>query len=799
MCDINIITTSSDFYSQLPATSIYPAFVDNMPYQAWTMEGSTDYYQLVATGGKEPYTWFLVSGSLPAGLSLCSNGRISGVPLEEGKYDFKVKAVDIHGMMCEKVLSMEAYPYRSKWFKDARFGFFIQWGPFCHPAVKKREEIRDFEARMNKFNAEEWAQEIKDRGGRVLNFTVMGGDTIRLWPSVTPSRDELKIGRDIVGELINACHARNIKFVAYLPGHGGWNGLFDVSAIDGTSATLHLGLINELIEKGTDGIWIDSGGSIGRKDWFDWDRVVPLVRSKNPFATIESNPAPGSCGKILQYPNTDIVTYEGIVSDTDEFLTVCIPNTTEKKMAIDVANMLEYNWAWLSDSPRSIKSARSIIKNIQGNWYNGGTFMFNITPHTNGTFIADEEKVVVNEVTDWVKANLEWCDTPIASLDDNIEYTSQQVVELFAETNASTYYTTDGSLPTTRSNLYIEPITINTSTRLRAVAVKNGKGNSGILDKSYIIILSNNNSRSLLKKYVSLVDKKHEDTSLYTGMKISVGKDPIRIDSVGRCYMDGNISAHTIKIVRLSDLYPVLVTKIEMDKGKIENDGYKYKRVAPVVLDAYTHYYILSTEDSRDYSLNINLSSAETSSAVRILRPVWTDISGTVYHIDKNNDLYGNLINFKYEIIGESEKTKNLARGKEAFLQDNEGNMVNASCGINVAENALDGKLGTMAVAGDEKWAWTLHVDLGDIMASINKVVVKFAEDLYPTEYMIMMSSDEDNWIIADTTNNCNGGSRTSIFKPLNVRFVRIRSLKPDGPNQTGGQMAIVELEVYAQ
>jgi outer membrane autotransporter protein len=50
--------------------------------------------QLVATGGTAPYTYSVVSGALPAGLSLSSAGLISGTPTTSGSSTFTVQAKD---------------------------------------------------------------------------------------------------------------------------------------------------------------------------------------------------------------------------------------------------------------------------------------------------------------------------------------------------------------------------------------------------------------------------------------------------------------------------------------------------------------------------------------------------------------------------------------------------------------------------------------------------------------------------------------------------------------------------------
>jgi hypothetical protein len=49
---------------------------------------------LAATGGTTPYTWSVVSGSLPAGLSLSTSGVISGTPTAAGPSSFTVQVAD---------------------------------------------------------------------------------------------------------------------------------------------------------------------------------------------------------------------------------------------------------------------------------------------------------------------------------------------------------------------------------------------------------------------------------------------------------------------------------------------------------------------------------------------------------------------------------------------------------------------------------------------------------------------------------------------------------------------------------
>ncbi len=53
--------------------------------------------QLPAKGGKPPYTWRVVSGSLPPGLSVGSNGQVSGTPTTTGEFSYTLELKDSKG------------------------------------------------------------------------------------------------------------------------------------------------------------------------------------------------------------------------------------------------------------------------------------------------------------------------------------------------------------------------------------------------------------------------------------------------------------------------------------------------------------------------------------------------------------------------------------------------------------------------------------------------------------------------------------------------------------------------------
>ncbi|MCA8913522.1 MAG: choice-of-anchor D domain-containing protein [Planctomycetes bacterium] len=70
-------------------------------------EGDSYSYALPATGGVSPYSFQLVSGALPAGLSLSSNGTISGTPSEFGTFQFTAEVKDSVGASSTQAISMD--------------------------------------------------------------------------------------------------------------------------------------------------------------------------------------------------------------------------------------------------------------------------------------------------------------------------------------------------------------------------------------------------------------------------------------------------------------------------------------------------------------------------------------------------------------------------------------------------------------------------------------------------------------------------------------------------------------------
>ena len=81
--------TASNFYAGL----LLPLQVTTFALPNGT-NGFAYSQQLSAIHGQLPYSWSLLSGSLPSGLTLATNGVISGTPTANGTFNFTVKVTD---------------------------------------------------------------------------------------------------------------------------------------------------------------------------------------------------------------------------------------------------------------------------------------------------------------------------------------------------------------------------------------------------------------------------------------------------------------------------------------------------------------------------------------------------------------------------------------------------------------------------------------------------------------------------------------------------------------------------------
>ncbi|MBP1988863.1 galactose-binding domain-containing protein [Paenibacillus eucommiae] len=138
--------------------------------------------------------------------------------------------------------------------------------------------------------------------------------------------------------------------------------------------------------------------------------------------------------------------------------------------------------------------------------------------------------------------------------------------------------------------------------------------------------------------------------------------------------------------------------------------------------------------------------------------------------------------------------SENLALNQPATAYFSDGITATMWSGFEAAK-AVDGNEATHALANGQH-IWKLQVDLGSSQ-SIGRIVVKMPATLYATAFNIQTSTDGNTFTTVKQITGFNSGTSDNMITVRKARYVRVVAVTPNGPSQTGLQMAISELEVY--
>ena len=195
---------------------------------------------------------------------------------------------------------------RMKWFRDARYGLFIHWGPSsilgvetswgrngkkpmdCGPTAppNSRDEVYDnLYKQFNpvNFDAGAWVKMARDAGMNYIVFTTKHHDGFCNFHTkhTDYSIASTPFKRDIVKELADACHKAGMRFGEYYSQRD-WH--HPDYLMDGNKKYLDYfhGQLTELLTGygKVDMLWFDSQGG----DWSDWDypKMAEVILKNQP-------------------------------------------------------------------------------------------------------------------------------------------------------------------------------------------------------------------------------------------------------------------------------------------------------------------------------------------------------------------------------------------------------------------------------------------------------------------------------------------------------------------------------------
>ena len=303
---------------------------------------------------------------------------------------------------------------RLAWWRAARFGMFIHWGPVSLTG----QELSWSRANSNtncpnngaipvdvydnlykkfaptNFDASEWVSVAKDAGMKYMVLTAKHGDGFLLWDSKV---DGYNIGatpfhRDVCSELAAAAHKQNEPIGWYFSPMD-WRDPDCRSANNDRFVKKIQAELHELLSNygKIDVLWFDCDG---RPAMWDPATTYPLVRGLQPRIVINNR---------LEMSTTEQWIHQGLLKSNEDYYT---PEQRigayDDKTPWETCMTLGTQWAWKPND--KIKSADEVIHILAQCAGGDGNLLLDVGPMPDGR-IEPRQVEVLKQVGDWLDKN----------------------------------------------------------------------------------------------------------------------------------------------------------------------------------------------------------------------------------------------------------------------------------------------------------------------------------------------------------------------------------------------------------
>ena len=310
-------------------------------------------------------------------------------------------------------------------FADMKFGIFLHWGIYSmfgqgewymqNANLDWREYQKAASAFYpHLFNADEWVQAIKASGARYITFTSRHHDSFSMWRTEQSDYnivDATPFGRDVVGELADACHRQGIRLHLYYShldwrradyplgrtGHGTHR---DLKPCWDTYLQFMEGQLTELLTRygaigaiWFDGVWDHDSDSIP----FDWDldRQYALIHRLQPRCLVGNNHHqdvnPGEDIQIFErdVPGQNLAGYSGDMQIS--------------QLPLETCQTMNGMWGY-KITDQDYKSTDELIHLLISTSGKGANLLLNIGPQPNGQLPATALDRL-REMGQWLSVN----------------------------------------------------------------------------------------------------------------------------------------------------------------------------------------------------------------------------------------------------------------------------------------------------------------------------------------------------------------------------------------------------------
>ncbi len=326
---------------------------------------------------------------------------------------------------------------RTAWYRNAKFGMFIHWGPYSLASVEASWPImrptpggiteaayRALPARFNPtgFDPNAWIDLARSAGQQYMVLTTKHHDGFCMFDS---SYTDYKItntpyGKDIVKQLAAACDARDMRLGFYYsppdmhhpgfrdtskPASTNWQGEPQRPEWPSYLQYMQLQLTELLSRYGPVAlIWFDG---LGHQEKYDGERFLTQIHSLQPATLVNDRiGVPGDYVTPEQFIPNAIPTrqahFDAVDQNVNNELKPGIPRPEDFQLW-ETCMTINNTWAY-NMHDRDFKSAQVLIRSLVEVASRGGNFLLNVGPQPDGN-IQPEFQERLRSVGDWLAVN----------------------------------------------------------------------------------------------------------------------------------------------------------------------------------------------------------------------------------------------------------------------------------------------------------------------------------------------------------------------------------------------------------
>ena len=302
----------------------------------------------------------------------------------------------------------------STWFKDAKFGIFVHWGlyalhgtntkgPYVSWAMENEQiPVAEYAPYADQFNptafdADAWMKMVRRAGAKYMTFTSKHHEGFSMFDSALTDYDSMDraANRDIVGELVTAARANNVKISFYYSTLDWYQPDFKADLPKYIDEFM-FGQVRELCTNygPIDGLWFDGEWDHPAETWRA-EELVRMIRTLQPDALINDRLGKGVRGIT---PLADFYTREQM-SEIGE------KTEAEEKEARpwEACLTIGTSWGYRRDDGAT-KSSTELIRTLVDVVSRGGNLLLNVGPKPDGT-IPEHLVARLNDIGAWLEKN----------------------------------------------------------------------------------------------------------------------------------------------------------------------------------------------------------------------------------------------------------------------------------------------------------------------------------------------------------------------------------------------------------